>query len=88
MAAEHEKAACALVVGEVVRETASGDMGRVMGHEGPYFQIRPLGGGRERDVRPDQLERLADRQQQMLADLDGADASRGEGRNGATTRSD
>ncbi|MGW5733370.1 MULTISPECIES: hypothetical protein [Streptomyces] len=27
-------------------------LGRVMGHEGPYLQLRPPGGGREWDADP------------------------------------
>ncbi|MEU8955678.1 hypothetical protein AB0C93_15380 [Streptomyces sp. NPDC048518] len=30
-------------------------LGRVMGHEGPYIQLRPPGGGREWDVRPESV---------------------------------
>jgi hypothetical protein len=30
-------------------------LGVVMGHEGPYVQLRPLGGGREWDVEPGAL---------------------------------
>ncbi|MFF5309180.1 hypothetical protein [Streptomyces massasporeus] len=32
------------------RDTAHDRVGRVMGHEGPCLQIRPLGGGREWDA--------------------------------------
>ncbi|WP_405914425.1 hypothetical protein OG760_31620 [Streptomyces sp. NBC_00963] len=31
---------------------ASNRVGIVMGHEGPYLQLRPLGGGREWDADP------------------------------------
>ncbi|WP_409062953.1 hypothetical protein [Streptomyces sp. SYP-A7185] len=30
-------------------------LGRVMGHEGPYLQLRPPGGGREWDADPDRV---------------------------------
>ncbi|MEU6676704.1 hypothetical protein [Streptomyces sp. NPDC046925] len=30
-------------------------LGRVMGHEGPYLQLRPPGGGREWDADPVQV---------------------------------
>ncbi|MBX9425292.1 MULTISPECIES: hypothetical protein [Streptomyces] len=42
-----------LPIGSYVVEIRTGRVGRVMGHEGPYIQIRPLGGGREWDVEPD-----------------------------------
>lgn len=29
----------------------------VMGHEGPYVQLRPLGGGKEWDCAPDAVRR-------------------------------
>jgi len=40
-------------VGETVRDTARERVGVVMGHCGPYVQLRPLGGGREWDADPD-----------------------------------
>jgi hypothetical protein len=33
-------------------DTRSGQVGVVMGHEGPYVQLRPVGGGREWDAVP------------------------------------
>ncbi|WP_217166672.1 hypothetical protein [Streptomyces sp. AC512_CC834] len=33
-------------------DTRSGRVGIVMGHEGPYVQLRPYGGGREWDAEP------------------------------------
>jgi hypothetical protein len=30
-----------------------------MGHEGPYLQVRPFGGGREWDAEPDHLRILS-----------------------------
>lgn len=44
-------------VGEIVQDTKRNRTGEVMGHEGPYVQLRPVAGGREwdaspRDVRP------------------------------------
>ncbi|GGL87836.1 hypothetical protein GCM10010129_34590 [Streptomyces fumigatiscleroticus] len=41
--------------GAAVRDTASGRIGIVMGHEGPYLQLRPLDGGREWDADPDSV---------------------------------
>ncbi|MEU6404677.1 hypothetical protein [Streptomyces sp. NPDC046985] len=40
-------------VGAYALDTGSGRVGVVMGHEGPYVQLRPLGGGREWDCAPD-----------------------------------
>ncbi|MDQ0931436.1 hypothetical protein [Streptomyces turgidiscabies] len=36
--------------GDVVWDEATLNVGQVMGHEGPCFQLRPLGGGREWDA--------------------------------------
>ncbi|MFD7228167.1 hypothetical protein [Streptomyces sp. NPDC059881] len=40
-------------VGSYVIDTSTGRMGRVMGYEGPYVQLRPIGGGREWDCAPE-----------------------------------
>ncbi|MFH8469980.1 hypothetical protein [Streptomyces sp. NPDC017991] len=48
----------ATTVGKVVRDAARGLVGRVMGHEGPYIQLRPLSGGREWDADPDHVRDL------------------------------
>jgi hypothetical protein len=42
-------------IGTIVKDTAKGVIGRVMGHEGPYVQLRPVAGGREWDASPDKL---------------------------------
>ncbi|MEV0179214.1 hypothetical protein AB0I54_07910 [Streptomyces sp. NPDC050625] len=34
-------------------DTHTGRLGIVMGHEGPYVQLRPHGGGLEWDARPE-----------------------------------
>ncbi|MEU0738029.1 hypothetical protein [Streptomyces sp. NPDC006134] len=39
-------------VGAYVVDTRTGRLGIVMGHEGPYVQLRPYGGGREWDADP------------------------------------
>ncbi|MFE0443808.1 hypothetical protein [Streptomyces fungicidicus] len=39
-------------VGAHVVDTVTGRVGVVMGHEGPYVQLRPYGGGREWDADP------------------------------------
>lgn len=38
--------------GRYVVDMRDGRLGRVMGHEGPYVQLRPPGGGREWDCPP------------------------------------
>lgn len=40
-------------VGTYAVDTRTGEVGRVMGHVGPYVQLRPVGGGREWDCTPD-----------------------------------
>ncbi|WP_189217063.1 MULTISPECIES: hypothetical protein [Streptomyces] len=42
-----------LPVGSYAVDTSTGQVGRVMGHEGPYVQLRPVGGGREWDCEPE-----------------------------------
>ncbi|MET7477626.1 hypothetical protein ABZT17_25110 [Streptomyces sp. NPDC005648] len=42
---EHQKDA-------LVVDTARNRLGYVMGHEGPYLQLRPVTGGREWDAEP------------------------------------
>ncbi|MEU3342686.1 hypothetical protein [Streptomyces sp. NPDC006668] len=42
---EHQKDA-------LVVDTARNKLGYLMGHEGPYFQLRPVTGGREWDAQP------------------------------------
>ncbi|MFJ9904093.1 hypothetical protein ACIRVK_14525 [Streptomyces sp. NPDC101152] len=39
-------------VGSHVVDTRTGKAGIVMGHEGPYVQLRPFGGGKEWDADP------------------------------------
>lgn len=51
-------------VGDLVFDEAARQVGRVMGHEGPRFQLRPVGGGREWDAQgplrpPTDAERLS-----------------------------
>lgn len=45
-------------VGDIVRDTRRNRTGKVMGHEGPYVQLRPIGGGREWDAEPGTLRTL------------------------------
>jgi hypothetical protein len=44
--------------GTAVRDTVRDRVGVVMGHEGPYLQLRPLSGGREWDADPDRVRPL------------------------------
>ncbi|WP_217555134.1 hypothetical protein [Streptomyces sp. GbtcB6] len=38
--------------GALVFDTGRDELGYVMGHEGPYVQLRPVAGGREWDADP------------------------------------
>ncbi|SMF23556.1 hypothetical protein [Streptomyces sp. Amel2xC10] len=40
---------------DVVEDTAAGKVGKVMGHVGPYMQLRPIGGGLEWEADPGSL---------------------------------
>ncbi|MDT0307920.1 hypothetical protein RM780_13235 [Streptomyces sp. DSM 44917] len=42
-------------VGALVRDEATGRRGLYMGTSGPYAMLRPLGGGREWEVRPEDV---------------------------------
>jgi len=42
-------------VGDIMKDTTTNRVGKVMGFVGPYVQLRPLGGGMEWDARPEQL---------------------------------
>ncbi|GAB3950187.1 hypothetical protein [Streptomyces sparsus] len=54
-------------VGDAVRDIASERVGRVMGREGPYVQLRPLAGGREWDAEPGDLRPMS--QSELLSAL-------------------
>jgi hypothetical protein len=41
--------------GDLVEDTSTKKIGKVMGFEGPYVQLRPVDGGREWDARPEKL---------------------------------
>ncbi|NEA42456.1 hypothetical protein [Streptomyces sp. SID11385] len=47
-----------LSVGRYARDRRTGLVGRVMGHVGPYTQLRPVRGGCEWDAEPADLEEL------------------------------
>ncbi|WP_308406776.1 hypothetical protein [Streptomyces sp. AC555_RSS877] len=42
-------------IDDLVKDTASNKVGRVMGFVGPYVQLRPFGGGKEWDARLEHL---------------------------------
>lgn len=54
-------------VGTHVVDTRTGRTGVVMGHEGPYVQLRPCGGGLEWDAEPDALLGLPPEERQHTA---------------------
>ncbi|MFE5854081.1 hypothetical protein ACFQ61_12810 [Streptomyces sp. NPDC056500] len=60
-------------VGDVVRDTRLGRVGRVMGGEGPYLRLRPLNGGLEWDALPEHLV-PADQSDAMSAEVARANA--------------
>ncbi|MEC4017772.1 hypothetical protein [Streptomyces sp. H27-D2] len=45
--------------GETVRDAGSGRVGVVMGKVGPYYQLRPVGGGKEWDVPPSNIRAIS-----------------------------
>ncbi|MFE9567468.1 hypothetical protein ACFYMW_03065 [Streptomyces sp. NPDC006692] len=53
--------------GDVVEDAGRGRVGRVMGHEGPYVQLRPLRGGLEWDAEPGGLEPVSQPQSDALS---------------------
>nr|WP_308354940.1 DUF6415 family natural product biosynthesis protein [Streptomyces sp. MUM 203J] len=53
-------------VGDLVEDQKTRRVGEVMGHCGPYVQLRPLGGGREWDARPDRLRLLSQEERLRL----------------------
>ncbi|MEN8656238.1 hypothetical protein ABCR94_38130 [Streptomyces sp. 21So2-11] len=42
--------------GETVRDASGDKIGVVMGHEGPRWQLRPIGGGKEWDADPKNIQ--------------------------------
>ncbi len=46
-------------VGAYVVDARTDRVGQVMGHEGPYVQLRPPGGGREWDVPPEAVQQAS-----------------------------
>ncbi|MET8243043.1 hypothetical protein ABZV31_00560 [Streptomyces sp. NPDC005202] len=65
-------------IGSYAVDIRTGRVGLVMGHEGPYVQLRPYGGGKEWDVEPDAV-RIATQAERLRAATAYANArSRGE----------
>ncbi|WP_327724384.1 hypothetical protein [Streptomyces europaeiscabiei] len=65
-------------LGDTVEDTGRRRFGRVMGFEGPYVQLRPIGGGREWDAEREHI-RQATLGEALSADVKVANArSRGE----------
>jgi hypothetical protein len=48
-----------LKLGDTVEDTEIRKIGQVMGFEGPYVQLRPLGGGREWDAKEESLRPIS-----------------------------
>lgn len=44
---------------KLVLDSRTRRIGEVMDKQGPYYQLRPLGGGREWDARPEDLQQLS-----------------------------
>ncbi|MDO0927805.1 hypothetical protein QQY24_21205 [Streptomyces sp. TG1A-8] len=65
-----------LPVGACAVDTRTGRLGVVMGHEGPYVQLRPFGGGREWDTRPQDARRATAAEWQRAATAHAAVLSR------------
>ncbi|MFG2638866.1 hypothetical protein ACGFX8_34895 [Streptomyces sp. NPDC048362] len=42
-------------IGDLAYDETARRIGVVMGHVGPYVQLRPVGGGREWDCKPDRV---------------------------------
>ncbi|WP_155058407.1 hypothetical protein [Streptomyces blattellae] len=65
-------------VGAHVVDTRSGRLGVVMGHEGPYVQLRPYGGGKEWDAEPGAVRRATPAERLSAATAHANARSRGE----------
>ncbi len=64
--------------GSYVVDTRTERVGIVMGHEGPYVQLRPLGGGREWDADPGAVRRATPAERLSAATAYANARSRGE----------
>ncbi|MGA5130181.1 hypothetical protein ACPCTO_10280 [Streptomyces olivoreticuli] len=62
--------------GAFVVDLHRGRIGQVMGHEGPFLQLRPPRGGREWDARPDDVRPATDAEK-LTAKVQAANAESG-----------
>ncbi|WP_330304453.1 MULTISPECIES: hypothetical protein [unclassified Streptomyces] len=67
-----------LPIGSYAVDTRTGKVGMVMGHEGPYVQLRPLGGGKEWDCEPGAVRRATASERLSAATAYANARSRGE----------
>lgn len=67
-----------LPVGSCAVDTRTGRLGIVMGYEGPYVQLRPYGGGREWDARPEAVRWATSAEKLSAATAHANARSRGE----------
>ncbi|MFJ8003099.1 hypothetical protein [Streptomyces fagopyri] len=65
-------------VGSYAVDGDTGRVGMVMGHVGPYVQLRPLGGGREWDCDPGAVRRATPAERLSAATAYANARSRGE----------
>lgn len=65
-------------IGSYVVDTRTEKVGMVMGHEGPYVQLRPFGGGKEWDCEPESVRRATPAERLSAATAYANARSRGE----------
>ncbi|GGT07810.1 hypothetical protein [Streptomyces chromofuscus] len=65
-------------IGSYVVDAHSGKVGIVMGHEGPYVQLRAVGGGKEWDCDPEALRKATAAERLSAATAYANARSRGE----------
>ncbi|GHE67640.1 hypothetical protein GCM10014715_21720 [Streptomyces spiralis] len=65
-------------VGSYAMDTGTGRVGVVMAHEGPYVQLRPLGGGKEWDCPPERVRAATPAERLSAATAHANARSRGE----------
>lgn len=65
-------------IGDAVEDAKLRKFGRVMGFVGPYVQLRPIGGGREWDAKPEHLRPVTNAQAMSAGVAAANERSRGE----------
>lgn len=65
-------------VGSYAVDTTSGRVGQVVGHDGGYVQLRPVGGGREWDCVPETVRQATQAERLRAANAYTNARSRGE----------